>query len=105
MMHGSANGGGGLSPSSASLSNPLGLAVDSTGGLYVADQGNQRVLYFAPGQTSGSAVASRVYGQGPTGTSYTTAGVGTNATALGSPTAVALDSGGNLYVCDSSTHT
>src|SRR5687768_4721178 len=39
---------------------PLGLALDTDGGMYVADRDNHRVLYFA---NDGDQVADRVYGQ------------------------------------------
>src|SRR5271156_4734323 len=43
-----------------SLHYPDGLAVDSSGNLYVSDQQNSRVLY----SPAGSTTATRVYGQG-----------------------------------------
>ncbi len=42
------------------LANPEGVAVDNSGGVYIADYSNSRVLYYP----SGSTTASRVYGQG-----------------------------------------
>ena len=37
----------------------MGLVLDASGGLYVADGGNARVLYYPSGQTT----ATRVFGQ------------------------------------------
>src|SRR4051812_10210390 len=34
------------------LNNPLGMSIDSGGGLYVADSGNHRVLHFPAGSTT-----------------------------------------------------
>ncbi|HNC58951.1 MAG TPA: hypothetical protein PLP33_26230, partial [Leptospiraceae bacterium] len=39
---------------------PNGIALDSSGNLYVADSSNNRVLYYP----SNSTTATRVYGQG-----------------------------------------
>jgi hypothetical protein len=41
------------------LGGPAGVALDSSGNLYVADQLNNRVLFYP----SGSTTATRVYGQ------------------------------------------
>ena len=43
--------------SATSLSNPQAVAVDASGGVYIADLGNSRVLFFA----SGSIIATRVW--------------------------------------------
>ncbi|TGK89354.1 hypothetical protein EHQ23_02905 [Leptospira bourretii] len=79
------------------LSGPMGITLDSEGGLYVVDTNNNRVLYFPVGST----VASRVYGQ----PNFTTNTPGTaSATTLSGPTKVALDQSENLYVSDSGNH-
>src|SRR5205823_382674 len=46
--------------SATSLNLPFYLAVDSSGGLYVADKGNNRILHYP----SGTTTANVVYGQG-----------------------------------------
>ena len=38
------------------LANPHAVAVDSSGDLYVADTGNNRVLYFPAGSTTATGV-------------------------------------------------
>jgi NHL repeat len=81
-----------------SLSQPQGLAVDSTG-LYVADSANNRVLHYP----IGSVIADRVYGQGTPGNSQAnlTSNIsGNGSTGLDNPRDVAIDSTG-LYVADS----
>jgi prepilin-type N-terminal cleavage/methylation domain-containing protein len=88
---------GGLS--AASLSGPLGIAVDSSGGLYVADTTNNRVLYYPAGQTT----ATRVYGQ-PNFSSGTANNGGLSGTTLNQPSGVAVDSSGGLYVADTSNN-
>jgi sugar lactone lactonase YvrE len=78
------------------LSAPEGLAVDASGGLYVADTDNARVLYFP----SGAVTASRVYGQQGSFTTNSPDRGGVSAQSLGSPTGLALDAAGGLYVAD-----
>ena len=92
---------GGLN--AASLYFPIGVAVDGSGGLYVAEDGNNRVLYIPAGNTT----ATRVYGQGGSFTSSTANNGGVSAISLNFNNAttsagggVALDSSGNLYVAD-----
>ena len=78
-----------------SLNNPQGLALDSSGGLYVADEDNSRVLFYPAGSTT----ATRVYGQ-PDFTSGSRNNGGISATSLFQPTGIALDGSGDLYVAD-----
>jgi uncharacterized delta-60 repeat protein len=87
-----ANNGG---ISASTLFSPTDTLVDSSGGLYVTDSGNNRVLYFP----SGSTTATRVYGQ-PNFTSNTANNGGISANSLSSPDYLALDSSGGLYVSD-----
>jgi sugar lactone lactonase YvrE len=77
---------------------PLGVAVDSSGTLWVADQYNSRVLRFdnAASKTNG-ANADGVLGQ-PDFSSYGSA-VTQNGMYL--PTGVAVDSSGSVWVVDS----
>ncbi|HEY3266406.1 MAG TPA: hypothetical protein VGM37_05730 [Armatimonadota bacterium] len=84
---------GGIGPSSLNL--PWGLAADSTG-LYVADTGNNRVLFYPNGQTE----ASRVYGQ-PDFVHDTYNNGGLSGASLNGPEEVALDKSGGLYISDS----
>ena len=90
-------------PTAGSLSYPEHIAFDSSGNLWVADDGNDRVLEFVPG-TSGCAAghlcngmaASLVLGQ----SSFTTSRSGTNASDFFHPKALAFDPSGNLWVVD-----
>lgn len=88
------NAGG--STGASGFNTPTGIALDSSGGLYVADQNNHRVLYFP----SGSATASRVYGQ----SGFTTNASGTTATTMNQPFGVAVDSMNGLYVAEYSNN-
>jgi hypothetical protein len=84
------------STGSQSFSNPRGIAIDSSGGLYVADSGNNRVLYFP----ANSQTATRVYGQLGSFTSNTANNGGVSANSLRVPTAVAVDSNNGVYISD-----
>jgi NHL repeat len=95
---GAKNGESGT-PSADTLNFARGLAMDSDGGLYVADRENHRVLYFA---NDGDTTADRVYGHSG---SFTNVGMnndlgGPNANNFNQPPSVALDSKGGLYVAD-----
>lgn len=84
-------------PTDARLNAPAGLTHDGTG-LYVADTGNDRVLYFAGTSTT----ATRVFGQVGFTSGYNP-GVGTSATRLKGPWGVAVN-GNDLWVSDTSSH-
>ncbi|MES0489396.1 MAG: NHL repeat-containing protein [Leptospirales bacterium] len=88
---------GGVSPES--LSTPYGVAFDSDDGIYVADGGNNRVLYYASGGPT-SGTASRVYGQAGDFTTSTANNGGISADTLSTPIGVVVDSFGGLYVAD-----
>jgi len=77
---------------SAQLYDPMGVAVDSAGNLYIADSGNHRIREVSNG------VITTVAGGGFSGLGDN--GPATSA-ALSAPMAVAVDSAGNLYIADS----
>jgi len=82
----------------AELDSPAGLALDAAGDLYIADSHNHRVREVA----AATGVIATIAGTGVAGFS----GDGGMATVarLDLPTALALDSAGNLYVADSGNH-
>lgn len=81
----------------ARFNNPLGLAADAAGNLYVADHGNSAVRLIAP-----NSVVSTLAGKaGETGS---TDGPGPNAR-FKFPRAVAVHPDGTVFVADSDNHT
>jgi hypothetical protein len=74
-----AQNNGGISANS--LSTPTGSALDSSGNLYVADETNNRVLFYP----SGSTTATRVYGQLGSFTTNTANNGGISANSLYDP--------------------
>lgn len=82
------------SPSQNGLGDPLGMAFDAHGNLWVADAG-LRVLEFTPPFRSGMA-ATVVLGQ----PSFTAEAHTSGAAALNYPTEIAFDANGNLWVVD-----
>ncbi len=81
----------------SSLNLPIAVAVDAGGNIYVVDQANHRVLEYDSGAVN--AAANRVFGQPDTASAGCNNG-GRSASSLCLPTAVAVDSAGNLYVAD-----
>lgn len=82
-----------------SLFQPMGIALGN-GGLYVADNSNNRVLFYS----GTSNTASQVYGQSGSFTSSTMNGGGISATSLASPIGIAVDSGGKVYIGEFTNH-
>ncbi len=88
--------------------NPQGIALDTSASpprLYVADTANNRVLGFrsAVGFKNGQA-ADIVVGQPDFLTTSAQGPTGSRATGLNAPTALAVDSSGNLYVADAANN-
>src|SRR5205814_249892 len=78
----------------ANLNSPAGVAVDSSGNLYIADLGNERIRKI----TAATGVITTVAGNGVLGFAGD-GGAATNASLI-SPAGVALDASGNLYIAD-----
>jgi sugar lactone lactonase YvrE len=83
--------------SAAQFNSPSGVAVDSAGNVYVADTGNHTIRKVTPGGVV-TTLAGRMGSQGSTD------GTG-SAAQFNSPSGVAVDNAGNLYVADTGNHT
>ncbi|MBU6495247.1 MAG: hypothetical protein KGR42_02355 [Acidobacteria bacterium] len=104
--------GTGVSPTSAEVSFPQSVAVDSSGDVAIGDSGNN-VVRFIPASTGtyyGVAMtAGKIYtvaGAAPVAGSPASSGYSANGTLgtsalLNAPSGVAFDASGNLYYADS----
>lgn len=88
--------GDGGAATSAALSFPRGLAVDSSGSLYIADSGNRRVR-----KVDTNGIISTVAGNGRTGSVGSVGDGGAATSATLTPAGLALDGAGNLFIADS----
>jgi hypothetical protein len=92
------NGNGGYSgdggaATNASLSSPANVAVDASGNLFVADEGNQRIR-----KVDANGIITTVAGSGSQ-IFYGDGGAATNAD-LNYPSDVSVDANGNLFITD-----
>ncbi|MGW2601838.1 RICIN domain-containing protein, partial [Streptomyces klenkii] len=81
---------------SAQLNNPSGVAVDSTGAIYIADYGNHRVRKITDGKIStiaGTGVAGPQGDNGPAQSAQ-----------LNNPMGLAVDCVDTLYIADYGNH-
>ena len=85
--------GDGGPATSARLSYPSGVAVDASGNLYIADTGSHHVR-----KVSAAGIITTVAGQGEEG--YSGDGGPASSAQLRSPSGVAVDQSGNLFIAD-----
>uniref|UniRef100_UPI001FE0E2EF NHL repeat-containing protein n=1 Tax=Spirosoma luteum TaxID=431553 RepID=UPI001FE0E2EF len=89
--------GDGGPATAASLVSPTSVAVDASGNLYIAELNNARIR-----KVSTSGIISTVAGNGSQG--FSGDGGPATAASLVSPTSVAVDASGNLYIADFDNH-
>ncbi len=89
-------GGDGSNAVLAQLAYPKGIAVDGSGGIYIADTNNQRVRKVAGG------IINTLAGNGSPG--YSGDGGGGASAQLNNPTGVAVDSTLNVYIADTNNN-
>ncbi|HEY1212349.1 MAG TPA: Ig-like domain repeat protein [Bryobacteraceae bacterium] len=89
--------GDGGSATQATLDSPAGVAIDASGNLYISDTRNQRVR-----KVSTNGTISTIAGTGVAGFSGD-GGVATVAM-ISLPTAIAVDSAGNIFFADSNNN-
>jgi uncharacterized protein (TIGR03437 family) len=85
------SGDGGPS-TSATLESPAGVTVDSSGNIYIADTGNNRIR-----KVSGGLITTIVGSEA----GFSGDGAAAISATLYGPHAIAVDSAGNLYIADS----
>lgn len=85
------------------LFNPIGIAIDRRGDLWVADWMNNRVLCYLGGQ-SGDTTADVVLGQADFSGRAENGGGGVGANTLSRPVDLAFDGMGRLIIADSVNH-
>jgi uncharacterized protein (TIGR03437 family) len=88
--------GDGGAPSSAEFFLPVRIVLGSSGSIYIADGGNERIRMI-----SGGSITT-IAGDGTVG--YTGDGAAATKAELSDPTGIALDSSGNLYIADASNN-
>ena len=87
-------GGDGGPATEALLSNPVGVAADTAGNVFVADSGNGRVRKIDASGTITTVAGTGEFGYGGDGGPATEA-------LLNNPVGVAVDAAGNVFVADS----
>jgi len=90
--------GDGAAATSAQLDSPAGVAVDSNNNVYIADTHNNRVREVV----ASTGVINTIAGTGVAG--YFGDGAAATSAQLNYPTAVAVDSAGNVYIADTNNN-
>jgi sugar lactone lactonase YvrE len=89
--------GDGGQATAALLDTPTGVAVDTSGNLYIADSHNQRIR-----RVNAAGVISTVAGNGTA--AFSGDGAAATSASMFLPEAVAVDAGGNLYIADTDNY-
>ena len=88
-------GDGGLA-SAAQVANPRGVAVDSAGNVFIADYDNNRIRKISTDGRISTVAGNGVFAFSGDGGPATLAGL--------SPTGVAVDGAGNIFIADNDNH-
>lgn len=86
--------GDGYDATFALINGPYGIALDSSGNLYIADENNNRIR-----RVNTSGIISTIAGDGTPG--FSGDGFASTSAQLYLPTGVAVDAPGNVYISDS----
>jgi len=87
--------GDGEQATNASLSNPMAVALDISGNLYIADANNNVIR-----KVDTNGIITTVAGDNSNGGTYGGDGGSATSASLAGPNSVALDARGNLYIAD-----
>ena len=90
--------GDGGAATSAQLDSPTGIAVDASNNVYIADTHNNRIREVL----ASTGVINTIAGTGVAG--FAGDGAAATSALLNYPTAVAVDSAGNIYIADTNSH-
>ncbi|GLC87751.1 NHL domain-containing protein [Lysinibacillus piscis] len=90
-------GGDGGPATSAPLTSPFQVAVDSVGNIYIAEAGNHRIRKVDTGGNISTIAGTGAMGNGGDGITAT-------GTQLNIPSGVAVDNAGNIYIADTGNH-
>ncbi|MFZ5642696.1 MAG: chitobiase/beta-hexosaminidase C-terminal domain-containing protein [Bacillota bacterium] len=88
----------GVAATSTRLNHPAGVAVDSSGNLYIADTGNHRIRRV----DTATGIITTVAGNGTQGSPQS--GVAATSSSLNQPTGVAIGGDGNLYIANTGSN-
>jgi len=83
----------GIPATSAQLNYPQGVAVDGAGNVYVADTVSNIIRKFTPGGNISTVAGSGIWG-------YNSDDIAATSAWLASPTGVAVDAAGNIYIAE-----
>ena len=89
--------GDGATPINAQLSGPSSVWRANDGSIYIADTGNHRIRRISANRRTISTIA------GTGSTLFNGNGIATSRN-LNTPTAIAIDAGGNIYITDTGNH-
>lgn len=96
--------GDGIAATSASLFNPIGILLDSSDNIYIADRFNNRIRLVI----RDTSIISTVAGMGPSGGfckgGYNGDGITATSASLNSPLSIALDKSNNVFISDECNH-
>ncbi len=87
-----------LDGGTAQFNNPVDVAIDSAGVLYVCDKGNHAIRMIKGGKVI------TIAGNGSSGDVENEQLYGANKAVLNSPNSIALDPEGNILICDSGNY-